>query len=149
MVTKPKPEAAETLAAEIIRDFESLTANLGFEEARELQKLASGLFETRAAARRAELERMAAELGLVVTTPHETAVARPRSPAAGTGAPKARKRTSDLPVKFRNPAEPNNTWTGQGRKPKWLVEKLAAGQAMEAFAVQPPEQAELPVGDAA
>lgn len=37
-------------------------------------------------------------------------------------------------VKYRNPADPTQTWTGRGRKPKWLVEALGKGAKMERFA---------------
>ena len=32
---------------------------------------------------------------------------------------------SAIPVKFRNPDNPDETWTGRGRQPRWLVAKLA------------------------
>ncbi len=37
-------------------------------------------------------------------------------------------------VKFVNPENRSETWTGRGRKPNWLVAKLAKGAAMEDFA---------------
>lgn len=30
-------------------------------------------------------------------------------------------------AKYRNPADPSQTWTGRGRKPKWVHEALKAG----------------------
>src|SRR5258708_11382525 len=33
--------------------------------------------------------------------------------------------------KFRNPAEPAQTWAGRGRKPRWLSELLAAGKSID------------------
>ena len=39
------------------------------------------------------------------------------------------------PVKYRNPADASQTWTGKGRKPRWLVEQLAAGKRLEDFEV--------------
>lgn len=39
-------------------------------------------------------------------------------------------------VKYRNPDNPDETWTGRGRQPKWLAEKLAKrGVHKEDFAV--------------
>lgn len=35
-------------------------------------------------------------------------------------------------VKFRNPKDPSQTWTGRGRKPNWIVE---AGGDVERFRV--------------
>ncbi len=42
--------------------------------------------------------------------------------------------TGQLP-KYRHPENPKNTWTGRGRKPKWLVEALEAGADLEEFAI--------------
>lgn len=37
-----------------------------------------------------------------------------------------RKRArAPLPVKFRNPGNPAETWTGRGHQPRWLVAELA------------------------
>jgi DNA-binding protein H-NS len=38
-------------------------------------------------------------------------------------------------VKFRNPKDPTQTWSGRGRKPGWLNEAVAKGQKIESFAV--------------
>jgi len=39
-------------------------------------------------------------------------------------------------VKYRNPKDSTQTWTGRGRKPNWLVEAVAKGQKMETFLVE-------------
>jgi DNA-binding protein H-NS len=39
------------------------------------------------------------------------------------------------PIKFRNPKNSAQTWTGRGRKPLWMVEALKKGQRMESFAI--------------
>jgi DNA-binding protein H-NS len=59
-------------------------------------------------------------------------------PAAGRGrarVPKGEGKKEERPVKFRNPENPSQTWTGMGRKPGWLVEALASGKRLEDFAV--------------
>lgn len=33
--------------------------------------------------------------------------------------------------KYKNPANPEQTWTGRGRKPGWLLEALAKGTPLE------------------
>ena len=38
-------------------------------------------------------------------------------------------------VKYRNPKDAAQTWTGRGRKPNWLVDALTDGAKMEAFQV--------------
>lgn len=38
-------------------------------------------------------------------------------------------------IKYRNTENSEETWTGRGRKPTWLVEALEAGHDIEDFAV--------------
>ncbi|WP_201550107.1 H-NS histone family protein [Psychrobacter fjordensis] len=38
-------------------------------------------------------------------------------------------------IKYRNTDNNEETWTGRGRKPTWLVEALAAGRDIEDFAI--------------
>jgi|LNFM01.1.fsa_nt_gb DNA-binding protein H-NS len=42
---------------------------------------------------------------------------------------------SKVAIKYRNPKNADETWTGRGRKPNWLVAALKKGQKMDAFAV--------------
>ena len=48
--------------------------------------------------------------------------------------PKRKKRTRT--VKFRDPANPDNVWSGLGRPKKWLQEQLDAGRTLEEFSVE-------------
>ena len=65
----------------------------------------------------AELEAKAKEMGFSL------------SELLGTAAPDARKRRAAA-VKYAHPENSSLTWTGRGRKPKWVVEALAAGNAL-------------------
>lgn len=38
-------------------------------------------------------------------------------------------------VKYQNPANPTNRWTGRGMKPKWLRALLEQGHRLDEFAV--------------
>ena len=40
-----------------------------------------------------------------------------------------------VPVKYLNPDNPGETWSGRGRKPKWLVAKLDKGKKITDFAI--------------
>ena len=64
----------------------------------------------------AELEDKAREMGFSLSELTGTTGRRKRAPAA---------------PKYANPADPSQTWTGRGRKPKWMVEALAAGKSPE------------------
>lgn len=39
-------------------------------------------------------------------------------------------------VKYRNPKEPDQTWTGRGKRPTWLREALDSGHQLEDFSVE-------------
>lgn len=69
----------------------------------------------------AKIREIAAACGLVVEIAD---AAKPSSQKGGK-----------VPVKYQNPANPANQWTGRGMKPKWLREQLDQGRALEEFAV--------------
>ena len=37
--------------------------------------------------------------------------------------------------KYRNPADPTQTWTGRGRRPRWIEAALSGGKALEDMAI--------------
>ena len=39
-------------------------------------------------------------------------------------------------VKYSNPDDPSQTWTGRGRKPKWLAAEMSKGARLERFLVR-------------
>jgi DNA-binding protein H-NS len=39
------------------------------------------------------------------------------------------------PPKYRNPKNPDETWTGKGRKPKWLAAALEDGADLSSFEI--------------
>ena len=46
--------------------------------------------------------------------------------------------SSDKPkvaVKFRNPEDPSQTWSGRGKRPRWLQEALEQGKTLEQFRI--------------
>jgi DNA-binding protein H-NS len=49
-------------------------------------------------------------------------------------ASKETKRRS-VAAKYRNPKDSNVTWTGRGRKPKWVAEALSAGKTLSDLAI--------------
>ena len=38
--------------------------------------------------------------------------------------------------KYRNPKNPQDTWTGRGRQPKWLVAELNRGRSLNSFLIK-------------
>ena len=58
-----------------------------------------------------------------------------RSPVRGKASRRIKRRT--LAAKYRNPANPKETWAGRGNKPRWLVSALKGGKKKLAnFAVR-------------
>ena len=37
--------------------------------------------------------------------------------------------------KYRNPAEPSETWAGRGKKPRWLAAQLKSGKQIDDFRI--------------
>ena len=60
------------------------------------------------------LEEKARELGFTMAELTGAKVTRTRAPAS---------------AKYANPANPADTWSGRGRKPKWFSDALAAGKS--------------------
>lgn len=49
---------------------------------------------------------------------------------------KARKPIGKVAPKYRNPDNPNETWTGRGKPKSWLATKLAGGAQLEDFLIK-------------
>ena len=62
----------------------------------------------------------------------------PRLKADGEAAteprPERRKFASVSP-KYRNPDHPSETWSGRGKRPRWLTAALSAGRTIEEFVI--------------
>lgn len=60
-----------------------------------------------------------------------------KAPASPAAAPKAKKAAGSstkgrsVPPKYRNPADPSQTWAGRGVQPRWFRDALAAGKSAE------------------
>src|SRR5258708_15426416 len=39
--------------------------------------------------------------------------------------------------KYRNPAEPSETWAGRGKQPRWLTAQLRSGKKLNDFRIRP------------
>src|SRR5256885_8684485 len=40
--------------------------------------------------------------------------------------------------KYRNPAQPSETWAGRGKQPRWLIAQLRSGKQLDDFLIEPP-----------
>ncbi len=48
---------------------------------------------------------------------------------------KTSRKGGKVAVKYRNPKDSSETWTGRGRQPLWLVAALKKGQKIDSFLV--------------
>lgn len=46
----------------------------------------------------------------------------------GASAARSNGKRSAGEAKYANPANPSETWTGRGRKPRWFLDEVAAGR---------------------
>lgn len=67
-----------------------------------------------------EVEAFARERGLTPADLSDLVSRRTRKPAA---------------AKYANPENPDQTWTGRGRRPRWIEAALGAGKSLEDMAL--------------
>lgn len=56
-------------------------------------------------------------------------------PRRGKAGGKLGKRVGAGVPKYRNPKDVEQTWSGMGKRPRWLADALAAGAKLESFAI--------------
>ncbi|MEQ1718610.1 MAG: H-NS histone family protein [Hyphomicrobium sp.] len=99
---------------------------MSFAELRDLRaRVDEAMVEREAEERRelkAKLEALAAESGFSVTQLFEGGKGR-------------RGKAGIAVVKYRNPKDASQTWSGRGRKPGWLNAAVAKGAKIESFEV--------------
>ena len=88
---------------------------------------------------RAQLTKLAKAQGYSVEELFVGAAPAARGRAAGkaTKAPaKAVRKLGKVAPKYRNPANPKETWTGRGKQPRWLAAHTAKGKKVEEFLIK-------------
>lgn len=50
--------------------------------------------------------------------------------------PKLGRKLGKVPPKYRNPANTKQTWTGRGKRPRWLAELVSAGKKVDDFLIK-------------
>jgi DNA-binding protein H-NS len=89
---------------------------------KDVEKAISTFEERKKSEARAELEAKAKELGFSLNQLLDDAPTK--------------KKSAPVKPKYRNPANPDQTWSGRGRKPNWLTDALAnKGAKLEDFAI--------------
>jgi len=72
-------------------------------------------------------------------------------PASAPRAKRAKRaKPGKAPVKYRDPDNKRNTWTGRGSTPRWLVEKTARGRSVADYLIpglaRPTARKAAPIG---
>jgi DNA-binding protein H-NS len=67
-----------------------------------------------------------------------------RQPDSADGQPlkdgsRERRKYPRVFPKYRNPSEPSETWSGRGKKPRWLAAALQTGHTIEEFVISEAE----------
>jgi DNA-binding protein H-NS len=101
------------------RDFNSISVD----ELWALHVEIASVLASKLAAEKAELEKRLRQLQ-TESVPSET-VRRERRPYP------------QVFPKYRNPAEPAETWAGRGKRPRWLTAQPRTGKKLDDFRIQP------------
>jgi DNA-binding protein H-NS len=86
------------------------------------------------AAEKAMLEDRLSQLGSVMrhsAPPHQIS-----APAAHAPHGEAKRSYPKVLPKYRNPRNPDETWAGRGKQPRWLVAQLRSGRKLEEFRIK-------------
>ncbi len=88
---------------------------------------------------RAQLNKLLKSSGYTVEEVFgDAAPVRGRATKAATKAPakKAVRKLGKVAPKYRNPANPKETWTGRGKQPRWLAAHTTKGKKLEDFLIK-------------
>ena len=103
---------------------------MSIDEMWQLHEQISSVLSIRLTSEKRELEKRLAQLR------HEKEMRR--SEAAGSdanGVPRERRKYPRVFAKYRNPQVPSETWSGRGKRPRWLTAALEAGRKIDEFAI--------------
>lgn len=107
-------------------DFEAMS----LDELWTLHELLSGILAERIVVEKRELEQRLVQLN----RGREKEASSELNSSDGDRARQRRKYPRVLP-KYQNPSMPTETWSGRGKKPRWLVSALTAGRKIEDFKI--------------
>ena len=100
---------------------------MGFDELWVLHEQLTQILSEKISAEKLELERRLAQLSRT----------EPFGEANRNSPPPRRKYPKVLP-KYCNPLAPEETWSGRGKQPRWLVAALQSGRGIEEFRIPEP-----------
>jgi DNA-binding protein H-NS len=100
--------------------------SMSAEELWSLHELVQSVLARKIAAEKAQLDRRLHQLGV-----------RPSGSGPAKKIDHARRRPyPQVFPKFRNPAQPAETWAGRGKQPRWLTAQLQSGKKLDDFRIR-------------
>jgi DNA-binding protein H-NS len=110
---------------------------MDFDELWLLHEQLTQILSEKIGAEKLELEKRLAQLN------RAEPLGEDKTPEKRTDRPARRKYPKVLP-KYCNPSAPDETWSGRGKQPRWLVAALQSGHRLEEFRIS---ESERPLGD--
>jgi DNA-binding protein H-NS len=103
---------------------------MSIDEMWQLYEEAGRVLSVRLTSEKRELEKRLAKLRHEKEMPQSESVGRQLKDA-----PRKRRRYPTVYPKYRNPNEPSETWSGRGKRPRWLTAALKTGHTIEEFVI--------------
>src|SRR6267142_7070344 len=97
--------------------------SMSVDELWSLREFVSAALARKISAETARLDERLRQLGLDGVPQHTEKVSR------------ARRSYPQVFPRYRNPAQPSETWAGRGKKPRWLTAQLKSGKQIEDFRI--------------
>jgi DNA-binding protein H-NS len=105
-------------------------ASLTDEELEELLTKVQTAFDERVQSRMADFRRIASRAGYEVNLSKIGQFIQQNSRQRGSNQSVGGNRRQPVLLKYRNPDNPAESWSGRGHRPRWLEAQLAAGKAL-------------------
>ena len=104
---------------------------MSIDEMWHLHEEISRVLSVRLTSEKRELEKRLAQLRIEKELPQPVSMARQLKEA-----PRERRKYPRVFPKYRNPNESSETWSGRGKKPRWLTAALKAGHSIDEFVIK-------------
>src|SRR3977135_2940694 len=97
----------------------------------QLHEEISAVLSVRLTSEKRELEKRLAQL----RREKEMRQSGPADSQLQKNAPRERRKSPGVLQKYQNPDEPDETWSGRGKQPRWLTAALKTGHTIEEFVI--------------
>ena len=85
---------------------------------------------------RITLEKRELEKRLAILNRNRGAIERGDAPQSYNADGKVRRKYPRVFPKYRNPQTPSETWSGRGKRPRWLVAAMETGRKIDDFRIR-------------